>query len=45
MVGFLAAMTKEPGLNMTLGKDTESINNLGINASPGAGCVDDVSTI
>jgi hypothetical protein len=27
-----------------LGKDTASINNLGINASPGACCVDNIST-
>ncbi len=44
MVVLLAAMTTEPGLNMTLGKDTVSINNLGINASAGACCVDNIST-
>jgi hypothetical protein len=37
MVGFLATMTTEPGLNMRLGKDKDSINNLGINASPAWG--------
>jgi hypothetical protein len=44
MVGLLAAMTT-PVLNMRLGKDTASINNLGINASLGlAACYNEAMT-